>query len=240
MSSRAFIYKVTHLDSGRVYIGQTRNKKGPLDRWSGHLSATKRGSKTHFHCAIRLYGVEAFKFEVIEECEEETANDRERYYIALHNSNKKHCGFNMSEGGDGGQNCVSEEVRQRISAANRGVPRGPCSPEKAKNISKAKLASGYRHSEETIKRIKDNRNITKLTQEWKDNISAGLLRSAVYKLTVEQVAEIQSLLHLSDATLASKFSVSRKTIWRIRNGYEKRTSVSITNRRYVFRQFSWV
>lgn len=228
MTKISHIYKITHVGSGRVYVGQTSrsHRLGPIIRWVGHLESAKRGSKTHFHCAIRLYGREAFLFEILEKCTSDTVNDRERYYIAALKSNEKLYGFNMSEGGDGGQNSMSLEVRQKISASKAGIPAGPCSPEKAENIRAAKLASGYRHSDQTIQNIKEGRkHVVSLTSEWRENISAGLIKSAKYKLTLQQELEIKNRLQETDQELAKQFSVSRKTIWRIRRNLyrEKQT-----------------
>lgn len=232
MTTLVSIYRVKHGATGRVYIGQSGRKRrlGAIARWRDHVSSAMRGSKTFFHCAIRKYGEAAFEFEVIEQCLQALANDRERFHIAAHKSNVKGFGFNMSEGGDGGQNVKSEEVRRRISITKTGVPLGPCSPEKAKAISEAKLASGHRHSEETIRRIKEGRShVISLTPEWRENIRVGLVKSATYKLTPEQVKLVEASLSLSDSTLAEKFSVSRKMIWRIRNSrYKKQIETRVS------------
>lgn len=219
--TKASIYIITFVADGRVYIGQTRRKRhvGAVARWNDHVSTAMSGrTKTHFHNAIRKYGKEAFSFDVLEVCDADQANDRERHYIAAYKSNLKEFGFNMSEGGDGGQNSMSEEVRARIAASKRGVPTGPCSPEKAKRISEAKLAQGLRHSDETRRLIGENRKVERLSEVWKLNISAGLLKTAQYKLSTEEVLKVESLLpSMTDAELAKAFNVSRKMIWRIRN-----------------------
>ncbi|UUZ75431.1 GIY-YIG nuclease family protein [Polaromonas sp. P1(28)-13] len=220
--SLASIYLITHVADGRVYVGQTRRKRRgrAMARWNDHVSAAMSGrTRTHFHCAIRKYGSAAFSFMVIETCESGLANERERHYIALYKANQKAHGFNMSEGGDGGQNSVTEESRRRISDTKRGVSTGPCSIEKAEKISQTKLAQGLKHSPETRRRISENRKVTALTEEWRNNIAKGLRKSAKFTLTPEQVVEITTALATSsDSVIMAKFNVSRKMIWRIRKG----------------------
>lgn len=215
----AYIYKVTHVNSGRVYVGQTSNRHGdpPRYRWSSHISAARRGSSTHFHNAIRKYGPNAFVFEIIEECTKENANDRERFHILQYSSNQKKFGFNMSDGGDGGQNVVSVEVRAKISASKKGISQGPHSKETIEKIRQSKL--GIPRSEECIKKMKESRakSVQTLTPEWRRNLSNVRRANAKYKLTAAQVMEI-SVSGETDSVLSRKFGVSRKLIWRIRKG----------------------
>jgi len=61
-----YIYKFTHIESGRSYIGQTI--QNPNRRRLEHISASRHTLKTyHFHNALKKYGVNAFSFEVLEE-----------------------------------------------------------------------------------------------------------------------------------------------------------------------------
>ena len=221
----ASIYIVTLVADGRVYIGQTRRNRscGAIARWHDHVScALTERTKTYFHNAIRKYGKEAFSFRVLETCESELANERERHHIGIYRSNEKTFGFNMSDGGDGGQNVKSEEVRRRISESKKGVSTGPCSLEKAKKISDVKLAQCRKHSAETRKLISERRKVEMLSEDWKSNISKSLLKTAKYKLAKEDVLEIQNLPKTeSDAEIAKRYNVSRKMIWRVRNNLHR-------------------
>lgn len=216
---KAFIYKVTHTVSGRIYIGQTRDKRGIRNRWSVHTSCARRGVySTHFHNAIRKYGESAFSIELIDECCVATVNDLERYYISQYRSNIKEYGFNMSEGGDGGQNTMSSEVRKKISEAKKGKPTGIVYTEEVRE----KIAASKRgkpRSLETIQKIKENRKVESLTDEWKFSISTGLKKSVKFSLSKQQAdIVVTKLANNSDSTLSLEFGVSRSTIWKIRKG----------------------
>lgn len=65
----SIIYKITNNVNNKVYIGVTENFRS---RKNGHVWASKRVEKPLYR-AMRKYGLENFKFEIIEE-----TNDRER------------------------------------------------------------------------------------------------------------------------------------------------------------------
>lgn len=74
------IYKITDIESGKCYVGQSVNLS---DRWKQHV---KRGigaetpTKNKLYPAMLAIGPENFTFEVIEECEKNQLDEREDYY----------------------------------------------------------------------------------------------------------------------------------------------------------------
>lgn len=81
------IYKITNLENGRCYVGQTR--QAFKERWRTHL---KRGVKAEPGTQNKLYaamwedGAENFTFEVLATCAPEELNEKERDYIALYHA----------------------------------------------------------------------------------------------------------------------------------------------------------
>ena len=56
------IYKFTHTETGRCYIGQTIQQ--PNRRRLEHISESRHTDKNyHFHNALKKYGIDSFKFE---------------------------------------------------------------------------------------------------------------------------------------------------------------------------------
>ena len=100
----AYIYKITNLVNGKIYIGETVR---PIKaRWSQHksraLSEEKgHGYDYHLYHAMRKYGLENFNIEEIETCLDEERYERETYYIDLFNSFDKNKGYNSTIGGKG-------------------------------------------------------------------------------------------------------------------------------------------
>lgn len=98
-----FVYKITNTINGKIYIGQTENAD-PYKRFEEHLKEYKRPrcKNRPLYSAMNECGVENFKFEVIEECED--TKIREIYwinfyrtFIGYHDCN----GYNATLGGDG-------------------------------------------------------------------------------------------------------------------------------------------
>lgn len=115
------IYKATNLINGKIYIGKTgRTLK---KRIKEHLyEASSNRCCYLLHKAIRKYGSENFKWEIIDRCLfEESLNELEKYYIKKFNSLKPN-GYNIYEGGEGitlGTK-MSTETRQKMSASRMG------------------------------------------------------------------------------------------------------------------------
>ena len=85
------IYKITKKENGKSYIGQSNDI---LRRFGEH----KRNQEIPIDIAIQKYGVDAFTFEIIEECSLDDLNEREKFWIAEYNTYKGF-GYNCNEGG---------------------------------------------------------------------------------------------------------------------------------------------
>lgn len=101
-----YIYKITNNKNGKMYVGKTEHIN-PEDRWKEHLQDYQRikNEKRPLYEAMNKYGVEHFRFEVIEETESsEDSCDREKYWIEKLRTyiGFKDCnGYNATLGGDG-------------------------------------------------------------------------------------------------------------------------------------------
>lgn len=92
------IYKITNLINNKVYIGQSKNIS---KRWNAHRVRSQNDDYPLYR-AIRKYGLENFTFEVIEECNIDSLDDREKYWIAYYKSNNPNNGYNLTAGGQTG------------------------------------------------------------------------------------------------------------------------------------------
>lgn len=112
-----FIYTVTNLVNGRVYVGQTRRTVG--HRWSVHKSEAKRRPRCYFHKAIAKHGGASFRVETMASAESvEELNALETAWIDRLQSANPLKGYNLTFGGD---NAVrTEQARLNGSLAQRG------------------------------------------------------------------------------------------------------------------------
>ena len=102
------IYKITKKENGKCYVGQSNN----IDRRFQEHKTKGKESRIPVDIAIQLYGVEAFDFEILEECSLEELNEREKYWIAFYNSYPD--GYNCNPGGDQ-QSIGSNNGRAKLS-----------------------------------------------------------------------------------------------------------------------------
>lgn len=101
IESLEYIYKITN-PSGNVYIGKTKNWK---KRFAYYTKNSNKITQPKLQYSIKKYGWKAHKLELIELCESQKINNRERYWIKHYNSyHYDNCkGLNLTLGGDGGK-----------------------------------------------------------------------------------------------------------------------------------------
>ena len=85
------IYKITKKSNGKSYIGQSND----IER---RINEHKYKIDLAIDQAINKYGIDAFEYEIIEECELSQLDEREKYWIAFYNTYKGF-GYNCNAGG---------------------------------------------------------------------------------------------------------------------------------------------
>jgi group I intron endonuclease len=127
-----YIYKITNIKNNKCYIGETIQT--PEKRWKDHKGAMKRdGGCRALKMAIKKYGLENFKFEVIIICFDEDRLIYEKEYIKKYNSMAPN-GYNILAGGQEGVLGFkhSEETRKIISAKSKENSSKPEMKEKSR------------------------------------------------------------------------------------------------------------
>lgn len=158
------IYKILNIINGKCYIGKT--EQSLEKRWARHLYLVKSGKNRYLYDAIRCYGVDNFKLEIIETCESRTQLDeREKFWISHFKTTEKQFGYNMNEGGTGGRHTqevidkiaekrrgrkLTQEHKDKISRSHKGKIK---TSEHLENISKG--LTGIKRSDETKKKLRE-------------------------------------------------------------------------------------
>jgi len=193
------IYKVTNIINNYVYIG--KSIKSLHSRYVDHYRfVNRRNSQTYFHRALRKYGEENFKWEILTETNDKNKlNLIEKFYIAGY----KKMGniYNMTDGGDGGTykgRPISEERRKKISKSLMGnIPWN-----KGKKMKGVSPNKGKKHTQEmkdkiskTLKEyflIEENRNKLRMNslgkKQTKENIKKrieSMQRNKLKKMNLE-------------------------------------------------------
>ena len=111
-----YIYETTNLIKGKKYVGQKTSNV--------FLAEEYLGSGTYLRRAIKKYGKENFKVNLIEECEtKEELNEREIYWIDYYNAVKSKEYYNQSKGGEHwnlSSEYIAENNRKYQSAKMKG------------------------------------------------------------------------------------------------------------------------
>lgn len=93
------IYCITNIVNSKKYVGQSINVDKRVNEhfWKARIE-NDRSYNTAIHQAIRKYGKDNFKVEILEECSYEELDLKEQYYISKMNTISPN-GYNILAGG---------------------------------------------------------------------------------------------------------------------------------------------
>lgn len=168
MKKYLFIYKTTNLINGKIYIGrhETNNLEDGYIGF-GIYSQLNATLDVLFHRAVRKYGYENFKCEVLEDniLTFEELKKREIFWIAELHSQDRKVGYNINPSGDGGWNHWNGTEKHREMCRVGGK----------KSIEIQKLNKGMNSFQEynknlTIEQRQKKRELTSITINSKSSI----------------------------------------------------------------------
>ncbi len=186
------IYKATNIVNGKVYIG--KSKKSLNERRKVHERTVIRGNYGYvskFYRAMKKYGFKKFIWTIVKDNiqDEKTLSEKEKHYIQKFDSIKN--GYNISVGGEGGDNFTNhplkEEIRSKISRSNKGKKR---SEEFKKHNRERQIGRVF--SPETIRKRSRALKGRKLTTEWKEKIRQSLLGRTLPESVKKKISESQT------------------------------------------------
>lgn len=90
------IYCIENKVNAKKYIGQSIDI---ASRWSQHKRDSVISRDTFLYQAMQKYGIENFKFYILEECNSQLLDEREKFWIDYYDTFKH--GYNMTLGGQG-------------------------------------------------------------------------------------------------------------------------------------------
>ena len=162
------IYKITNLKNDKIYVGQVvshrlnKNKYRPfgyIGRFNDHISEalnnTKKKQCTYLNNAIRKYGKDSFKVELLLECSKQLLDENEIKYITTLNSLYPN-GYNLTNGG---------KTTLSIKVDNN---------EKLNEPKKRGREFGYKHKEETKEKMRLRLSDDKLKTKLKEYTSKNM------------------------------------------------------------------
>jgi group I intron endonuclease len=198
------IYKTTNLINGKIYVGQDSKNN------SKYL-----GSGVVLNYAIKKYGKDNFKKEILEYCiDKNDMDEKEKYWISELNSRDRNIGYNITKGGDGCLGCkFTDRVFTKEHKDNISKNHADVSGEKNPMFGKT-------HSNEVKEKTKLRNLGRKASDKTKSKMSEQRKGegNSNSKLTEQQVLVIRELYFVNGVPqrdLAIKFNVQDACIFKI-------------------------
>ena len=162
------IYKITS-PSGKIYIGQSIDIQRRFNSY--HKPSGCKG-QTKLNNSFIKYGVDNHIFEIIEECDKNELNNRERFYQELYNCIEAglNCKYVNSDDRTGS---LSDEIKNKISKGNKG--------KKVSDITKEKLSKSCKGR---ITMIGETHTSSKLVMDTQTGIIYSCVREAAYTYNI--------------------------------------------------------
>lgn len=222
-----YIYKITNTITNKCYICETKQSNIEV-RWNQHKNTIKNGiGCPSLQSAVKKYGIENFKFEIIIICFDKDRYKYEIEYIKKYNS-KVPNGYNILDGGPGGSfegKAHTEETKRRMSEIMKGINNPnygkKCSEEKLKQMSEVMkgINLGKKMSNETLekRRLKLINNpeikekISNSLKEYHKNkvVKINAIKINQYDLNNILVNSFNSIIEAANITQISRYSISK-------------------------------
>ena len=206
------IYKITS-PSGKIYIGQSIHIQ---NRFSAYKRLSNCSEQHKLYRSFLKYGVQNHIFEIIEECQLDTLNARERYWQEFYDTinNGLNCMLTRDADRSGKH---SQETIEKMRIAAKGKTK---SSEHAEKIRQIRI--GTKQSEETKRKRKETLKAICKSEEW----LAKVTRKPVVQIKDSKVvAEYPSILAAKQITgittvgdcLAGRVKIAGGFIWKYKN-----------------------
>jgi group I intron endonuclease len=168
-----YIYKITNTISGKCYIGETKQESSEK-RWKEHIkSINKNKGCPALKDAIKKYGLDKFKFEIIIICFDQDRFIYEKEYIKKYNCQVPN-GYNILPGGIGGagfqgKKHTDETIQKMIEGGKQFRKENPNHYET------------YREKHKESMKNVDISSAVKNSEKWKKAVEEGRVGSKSHK-----------------------------------------------------------
>jgi group I intron endonuclease len=171
------IYTITNLVDGKIYVGRSSNIK---QRFYKHKRYARDNNHINLHLknAFNKYGIDSFKFEVLEECDLALTPSLEMYWMNLLQSFDRKFGYNKASGNPNGS--IKHSLETIIYFKNLKRSDKELNRLKTMNI-------GRKHTEEHKQNLSKLFKNRILTEEWKIKIGEANKNKKRNKECVEKM-----------------------------------------------------
>ena len=164
------IYCIENVVNRKKYIGLSADIN---QRWKQHKVDLNGGYhiNSHLQTSWNKYGEDKFSWYILEECDLQLLQDREKFYINKYKSYSNKYGYNMTKGGDGILD-LREESRTRIKNALSKHPviqlslDGKYISEYINSYEASRQILGHKEGHEIIRRCCENQYLSAYGYIW--------------------------------------------------------------------------
>lgn len=117
LNNHSGIYCIENIVNNKKYIGMANRLKARKTCHVYNLNKQKHRN-IHLQGAWNKYGSDNFIFYVLEECDKECLDDREKYWMEYYDSRNQDFGYNLKAGGGHGKH--SDETKEKMSKTRKG------------------------------------------------------------------------------------------------------------------------
>ena len=108
------IYAIKNNVTNKFYIGKTTDSETRKKEHIRKLKA-KRHHNRHLQSSFNKDGIDSFVFDIIEKCDLEHLDEKEKYWIEFYKTTNDNNGYNIMSGGQGGKGTKEVIEKQRKS-----------------------------------------------------------------------------------------------------------------------------
>lgn len=190
------VYRITNLINGKIYVGKDKCNR-PRYFGSGKV----------IRLAIKKYGKENFQRDILEVCTSvEHLRERECWWIQHLNARDPNVGYNLTEGGDGGDTSTfrlykkaSEATLQKMREARQGFSWGKHSQETKDFISRLHKGRVFSDAhKEHLSEARKCREISDETRKKMSESSKGRVNIKTYRVSDPEGNEFITQRGLTD------------------------------------------
>lgn len=194
------IYKIVNKTNGKIYIGQTIQ----------NFSKRVRSHKSHLKCGVHhnsllqraydKYGIGIFEFQVIEKCDVDLLDEREKYWIEYYKTTDRKFGYNFESGGNVNKKHHQETIEKFIE--NSRGKNNKLTPNEVKTIKQliidkeaiTEISKKFGVSVDCISKIKSLKNWSYVAPELNDEMVQTDTSRNIKMMTDEEKKECRKLI----------------------------------------------
>lgn len=173
------VYIIECIQNGKKLVGESSNV---YKRFNYHKQNLKnnRHENPYLQNAYNKYGIDKFKFYILEYCDPKNTKKLENYWCNLLKTHDSNYGYNIRPTEDINKRPMSEETKAKIK-------KSLLSSEKFKNRDCGKAMRGKKHTDEVKQKIKDNRKYKEHSEETKKKISIKNKGKKISELSIVKI-----------------------------------------------------